>query len=209
MTSAEPLSDKVMPTRSRTTATTHRSQVCCGCAAETDLLQWVEGHRFCMECSSALSKEVWVRFERGVEQRPGSEGPAHSALLDILEEGSWVCEQLPEVAHCLVPPMRLMLVAGFHQHDRPSEWILVTREGELTVDPLCAQLFAFSTAGSERAFTAARRWTDVLRRDCHVVPFVARVLVTGDPAAPDSVLEARRFEGNDPPKARRYPFDKD
>jgi hypothetical protein len=162
-----------------------------------------------MECSAALSNEVWVRFERGVELRPGSEGAAHSALLDILEEGSWVCEQLPEVAQCIVPPMRLMLVAGFHQHDRPSEWILVTRDGELTVDLLYAQLFAFSAAGSERAFAAVRRWTDILRRDCHVVPFVARVLVTGDTAAPDSVLEAWRFEGDNPPKARRYPFDKD
>ena len=139
-----------MPTSQRTTVATHNDLVCCGCAAETDLLQWVEGHRFCMECSSALSEDVWVRVERGVDRRPGSDGPAHSALLDILEEGSWVCEQLPEVAQCIVPPMRLMLVAGFHQHDRPSEWILVTWEGELTVDPLCAQLFAFSAAGSQR-----------------------------------------------------------
>ena len=118
-------------------------------------------------------------------------------------------DQLPELAQCVVPPMRLMLVAGFHQHDRPAEWILVTRDGELTVDPLCAQLFAFSAPGCRRAFTAARRWTDVLDRDCHVVPFVARVLVTGDPAAPEAVVEAWRFERDDPPMALRYPFDKD
>jgi hypothetical protein len=198
-----------MPTSQRTTVATHNDLVCCGCAAETDLLQWVEGHRFCLECSSALSEDVWVRVERGAARRPGSDGPAHSALLDILEEGSWVCEQLPEVAQCIVPPMRLMLVAGFHQHDRPSEWILVTWEGELTVDPLCAQLFSFSAAGTSGAFIAVRRWTEVLGRDCHLVPFVARVLVTGDPAAPDSVVEARRLERDDPPKARRYPFDKD
>jgi len=188
-----------MPTSQRAIATSHRGAVCCGCGAETDLLQWVEGHRFCLECSSALDQEVWARFQHGIEPRPGADGPAHSALLDILEARPWLCEQLPEVDQCLVPPMRLMLVAGFHSHDQQAD--------ELTVDPAYARLFPFSAAGCRSGFAAARRWTDVLSRDAHVAPFVARVLVTGDPDAPDSVVWVWRFERGDSSRARRYPFD--
>ena len=191
-----------------TTATTHAAKICCACGEETDLLQWVEGHRVCIECSSALSQEVWGRVERGVELRPGCEGAAHSALLDLIEDRSGFCETLPDLAQCVVPPMRLMLMAGFNHHDRPREWVLVTRDGELTVDPIHARLFAFSAEGSKLGFVAARKWTEVLSRDCRVVPFVARVLVTGDPDAPDGVVEAWRFEG-DQPTDRNYPFDKD
>jgi hypothetical protein len=215
MTSVDRLADMAGPEAHRTMTTAkpnrklHQRLVCCGCGCETDMLQWVEGHRFCLECCSALSKEVGVRVERGAPRRPGSEGALHSALLDILEERPWTCEQDPELAQCLVPPMRLMLVAGFHRAARPSEWILVARDGELTVDLLCARLFPFTAAGSGRAFVAAGRWTNVLRRDCAVVPFVARVLVTGDPAAPDAVVEAWRLEGDGPPEDRRYPFDRD
>lgn len=191
-----------------TTMTMHAAQVCCSCGEEADLLQWVEGHRICLECSSSLNREVWVRVERGVELRPGCEGAAHSALLEIIEERPWVCQLLPELDQCVVPAMKLMLVAGFNMRDRPGDWILVTRDGELTVDPISAQLFPFTAKGSELAFIAARKWTDVLSRDCHVVaPFVARVLVTGDPEAPDAVVEAWRFEG-DQPMDGSYFFDR-
>ena len=142
--------------------------------------------------------------------RPSSAaGQPRDQLLDIIEERPWIREQLPDVDQCVVPPMRLMLIAGFNQHDRPRHWILISIDGELTTDPLHACLFNFTAKGSELAFVAARKCTDVVGRDCRVVAFVARVLVTGDPAAPDAVVEAWRFEDGDQPMGRSYPFDRE
>lgn len=184
--------------------TTRHEALCCLCGAHSDLMHRERGHRFCPACVSWLSREVSDRVERGATPRPG-QGVLEGALLDILEERTCACV-VQDVPLCPVLPMRLMLVAGFHQRDQPREWILITRDGELTSDVLYARLLDFTAKGSALALVCAKKWTDVLGRDCALSPFVARVLVVGNPDDPEEVIEGWRFEG-DAPTDQKYRFD--
>jgi hypothetical protein len=126
----------------------HDASVCCACGASPGMLRWVEHHRIRLPCSETLSREAWVRVREGIAPRPDSEGVAHSALLTLVGEREWLCQEVPGIAPCEVPKMRCMLVGGFHQRHEPKAWVLISLDGELTVDLQRAQLHPFTARGS-------------------------------------------------------------
>jgi hypothetical protein len=99
----------------------------------------------------------------------------------------------------------MALVAGYHPPGYVSSWLLLDRNDEPTRSLLCVKLFAFNMAGYNAAREACIRLRETHAPDA--VNFTARVVVYGDWAAPQDVVEAWRLEGPEPRNIGRYPFE--
>jgi hypothetical protein len=99
----------------------------------------------------------------------------------------------------------MALIAGYHPPGYIASWLLLDRNGEPTRSLLRVRLFGFNMAGYIAAREASTRFRKTHAPDA--VNFTARVVVYGDWAAPQDVVEAWRLEGPEPRDIRHYPFE--
>jgi hypothetical protein len=181
---------------------------CCYCGEEGGPLEWVEdvGHRLCASCAAGLNRAIWARIQHGVQPRDGLSG-VQTAFREAASVVPWRCAApADEVPLCVIPPMRVALVAGVHPPGFTAAWVLLDRGGEFGEDVLKATLFPFTREGAARAREASEHWDEVVGPQ-DWVKFVARVLVVGRWDHPSDVIPAWRLEGHDAPGSLRYPWD--
>jgi hypothetical protein len=115
-------------------------------------------------------------------------------------------EQRPETAPSWKPTrIEMALIAGCCPRTDRSRWLLLDRNGEPTRSLFHVKYFAFSMSGYRAARKASRIFRETHAPDA--INFTARVVVYGDWAAPQDVVEAWRLEGTEPRDIGRYPFE--
>ncbi len=123
---------------------------------------------------------------------------------DLIDESPIVIDASELAPRKEWPPVRLMLASGYHTRGDLLSWMYVGKEIRTTWRVERALLHPFTEAGAFVALTCARGLRDEMSPNSNV--FLMRVVVTGDPAMPDEVVEAWRLE-SPKPVPLKFPFD--